>query len=218
MRSIGPLARTIGRSHETPAVPTHKGHREHRCHPVAEELSAETVRGTSASRSPTSLSRTTKEGALLSTVSHRKVRWRGGVILIAVIILAACLAQTSSGHAVLRRAGLLEQPTDYTSLAFSSPQSVPTQVITRKKTVGISFTIRNASRMSYDYQWSVSLMQGSRTQHISAGTVRVASGRQVRIKQSAKIACTPGQVRIVVSLAHPAEFIDARAACVMGGK
>jgi hypothetical protein len=151
-------------------------------------------------------------------VSHRKVRWWGVVILIAVIILAACLAQTSPGHAMLRRVGLLKQSADYTSLAFLSPRQVPTQLSAKKRNVGVSFTIRNASRMSYDYQWSILLVQGSRTNHISAGSVRVASNREVTIRKSASISCAPGQARIVVSLAHPAEFIDAWVACVPGRK
>jgi hypothetical protein len=159
-----------------------------------------------------------RKGTLLSTMSHRRVRRRGVVILIAVIMLATFLAQTSSGHAMLRRTGLFEQPDGYTSLAFLSPQSVPTQLSAEKETVGVSFTIRNAGRMPHDYRWSVLLTQGSRTYHISAGSVRVASGLEVAIKRSARISCTHGQVRIVVSLAHPAEFIDAWAACSPGGR
>lgn len=163
-----------------------------------------------------SSSRITEEGKILSAMPHRRARRWGVVILIAVIMLATCLAQTSSGHAMLQRAGLFEQPAGYTSLAFLSPQSVPKQLSAEKKTVRVSFTIRNAGRTLHNYRWSVLLVQGIRTYHINAGSVRVASGREVVIKRSARISCMHGQVRIVVSLAYPAEFIDAWAACSPG--
>jgi hypothetical protein len=146
-------------------------------------------------------------------LSHRTSRWRGVVTLIAAIILAAGVGQTSFGHEILGKTGLFEEPTSYTSLAFLHPGSLPEQLTSKQATVGVSFIIRNAGDTPHDYQWSVSLVQGPQTRHIAGGTARVASGNGTAIARGATISCTQGQVQIVVSLAHPAEHIDAWLAC-----
>lgn len=135
------------------------------------------------------------------------------VTLIAVIVLAAGIGQTSLGHTLLEKAGLFEEPTSYTSLAFQDPQSLPEQLSSKRATVSISFVIHNSGIIPHDYQWSVLLVQGQRSSHVAAGSVRVASGRAAAITQSVRVSCTRGQVRIVVSLMRPAEYIDARTAC-----
>jgi hypothetical protein len=147
----------------------------------------------------------------LSALSRRTSRWRGVVTLIAAILLAAGVGQTSLGHEILGKAGLFEEPASYTSLAFLQPGSLPEQLTS--KPVMVSFIIRNASDTAHDYQWSMSLVQGQQTRQIAAGTARVASGNGTAITRAAAISCTQGQVQIVVSLAHPAEHIDAWLAC-----
>lgn len=149
----------------------------------------------------------------MSAVSHRAVRWRGAVTLTVVTVLTAGLGQTSFGHAILGKVGLFQEPTSYTSLAFLNPQSLPEQLSSKQATVGVSFVIHNTGGIPRDYQWSVLLVQGERKHDVAAGSVRIASGSGVAITRSARISCTRGQVRIVVSLARPAEFIDAWAAC-----
>jgi hypothetical protein len=149
----------------------------------------------------------------LSAVSHRAVRWRGLVTLAIAIVLAAGLGQTNRGHAILGRVGLFQEPTSYTSLAFLNPQSLPEQLSSKKAIVGVSFVINNTGGIPHDYQWSVLLVQGRRTHHVAVGNVRIASGSSVAITRSASISCTRGQVRIIVSLARPAEFIDAWTTC-----
>jgi hypothetical protein len=151
-------------------------------------------------------------------VSHHRVRWRGVAILFAVIALAAGMGQTNLGHAILGKVGLFEEPTSYTSLAFLNPQSLPGRLSSRQATIGISFGIQNRDSTSHDYQWSVLLVQGLRTRHVAAGNVRLASGHGAAIKRSARISCTQGQVRIVVRLARPAEFIDAWTVCQSPGR
>jgi hypothetical protein len=147
----------------------------------------------------------------LSALSHRTSRWRGLVTLIAIIILAAGVGQTSFGHDILGKTGLFEEPASYTSLAFLHPGSLAGQLTSKQVTV--SFIIRNAGDTPHDYQWSMSLAQGKRTRQIAGGTTRVASGNGTAITRAATISCTQGQARIVVSLAHPAEYIDAWLAC-----
>jgi hypothetical protein len=154
-----------------------------------------------------------EEKSSLSIVPHRMVRWRGAVTLIAVIALAFGLGQTSLGHAMLGKAGLFKEPTSYTSLAFLHPQPLPPQLRSRKATVVVSFAIHNSGGTAHDYQWSVMLVQAQHTHPVAAGVARVPPGGGVAITRSARISCTRGKVKIVVSLARPAEFIDAWTAC-----
>lgn len=137
----------------------------------------------------------------------------GVMALVAAVILSAGIGQTSLGHTILRKAGIAGGPTNYTSLAFAHPQSLPTPLESRPANVDVSFAIQNAGDALRDYQWSVSLEQGRYTRDVAAGNVRIASGHGVTITQSVKSSCAQGQVRIVVSLAKPAESIDAWIAC-----
>lgn len=147
---------------------------------------------------------------------HRIVRWRGACVLLAVIAMAAGIGQTNFGHSALEKAGLYEKPPGYTSLAFLNPQSLPEQLTLKEVSVDVSFVVGNAENISHSYQWSVSLVQGQRARHVTAGNVRVTSGGEAAVARSVQVSCIPGQVqhvRIVVSLARPAESIDALAEC-----
>jgi hypothetical protein len=145
---------------------------------------------------------------------QRLAKWRSALVLAAVISLAAAISQTSAGHAVLRTAGLFKQPATYTSLAFADPQSLTENVSSgQTTTVAVAFVIENAGRSSRDYQWTMQVTQGSKSSQVASGNVTIASGRQAAITRSARISCAPGQVRVVISLADPAELIDALAAC-----
>jgi hypothetical protein len=153
----------------------------------------------------------------LSVVPHRMVRWRGAVTLIAVILLAFGLGQTSLGHTILGKAGLFKEPTSYTSLAFLHPQPLPPQLRSRKATVDVSFAIHNGGGTAHDYRWSVMLVQAQHSHPVAAGVARVPPGGRVAITRSARISCARGNVKIVVNLARPAEFIDAWTACPSPG-
>lgn len=133
-------------------------------------------------------------------------------MLIAAVVLAAGIGQTGLGHDMLGKLGLFEQPASFTSLAFQHPGSLPAQ-LTKNATVPVSFVIRNTGGTPRDYQWSVSVVQGQQTRHVAVGSARVASGNGTTITSTARISCTQRQVRIVVSLARPAEYIDAWMAC-----
>lgn len=149
----------------------------------------------------------------MSQESHRAPRWRGAVALAAGIILFAGIGQASIGRAVLEKAGLFEQPTSYTSLAFAHPQTLPERLTSKQENIGISFIIHNVGGRTHGYQWSIQFVQTGHTHRMAAGNVSIAPGSGAIITRSEEIHCTQGQVQIVVSLAHPAESIDAWMAC-----
>lgn len=137
---------------------------------------------------------------------HFAVRWRGTLALGAAAVAAAGLLQ----H---RMAGLFEPPASYTTLAFQHPQSLPKQLSAPRADAVISFEIRNVGGTARAYQWTVLLVQGTFTQRVATGNVSLRPGRGTVIARTVQIACTQGQVRMAVSLARPAESIDALAAC-----
>ena len=111
------------------------------------------------------------------------------------------------------KAALIGKPASYTSLAFQRPLSLPEQLSTEQTDIPIPFVIHNAGTDAHDYQWQVQLVQGTATRHVSSGTIHIASGRSALITQAVQIPCVQGQVQVIVSLALPAESIDARAEC-----
>jgi len=148
----------------------------------------------------------------LPAVPHRAMKWRGAIALVAVMMLAAGIGQTSAGHAMLRKAGLFEAPASYTSLAFQDPRSLPLQVSRPRAAVPVSFMIHNSTGVSRNYQWTVQLGQQTVTS-VASGNVRLAAGHGRSITRTAQISCTQKLVRIAVSLADPAESIDAWVTC-----
>jgi hypothetical protein len=150
----------------------------------------------------------------LSVALHRMTRWRGVAVQVAVIAVAAGIAQTSAGHTLLRRVGLFQAPSSYTSLAFQHPQFLPGQLRSNPANVPVSFKIQDIGSVSRDYGWSVLVNNDGRTRGISSGQVRLAAGHATVISRIVHISCSPGRVRISVSLtAHPAESIDAWTTC-----
>jgi hypothetical protein len=149
----------------------------------------------------------------LSAALHRMVRWRGFAVQVAVIALAAGIAQTSAGHAILRRAGLVKAPPGYTSLAFAHPQQLPEQLHSNPARVPISFVIHDIGNVPRDYRWSILLVDEGPIRHVDTGEVHVAPGRGTVISRSVNISCPRGRMRIVVNLQSPQESIDAWTAC-----
>lgn len=149
----------------------------------------------------------------MSPISYRAIRWRGAAALVAVVMLIAGTAQTHMGQVMLQKAGLYEEPTSYTSLAFSDPQFLPKQLNRKRVNIDVSFTINNVGAARHGYKWLVLLDQGGYVRRAAAGSVSVASGKRATITQSTEIICTRRQVRLIVSLANPAESIDASTTC-----
>jgi hypothetical protein len=149
----------------------------------------------------------------LSAALQRTAGWPGAVVLIAVLMLAAGIFQTSRGHAVLAKAGLFQKPVTFTSLAFASPQDLPAQLAAKNATVPVSFVIHNSGSSARTYRWSVFVVQAGGTRQVQTGRVRLGSGRGSAIRRSAAVSCAGGRLQIVVELASPAEAIDACTAC-----
>lgn len=141
--------------------------------------------------------------------------WPALAAFIAILLLGVGVSQMGVGQAVLKNAGLVGSPGTYTSLAFLKPQSLPTQIGRKGTRVNVAFVIRNATTTSRDYQWSLLLLQGEHNRRVSAGEIRVQSGREASVNKTVKIFCQKGQVRITVSLARPAEHIDAWMTCTI---
>jgi hypothetical protein len=153
----------------------------------------------------------------LSAAWHRTTGWPAAAVLAAVVILAAGLAQTTAGHATLRTVGLFQEPTRYTSLAFSDPQALPEQLPAARVSVSVSFVIHNSGRSRRHYRWSVLLVQADRTRREAAGDTTIAAGHGAGITAPAKVSCQQGRIRIIVKLARPAETIDAWTTCWLPG-
>ena len=80
-------------------------------------------------------------------------RWIS-VLIVVLMVLGICLAQTRPGHAVLRDAGLFQVPSSYTELAFTAPASLPSKLKSKKARIKVSFGIHNVSGSSQMYHWS----------------------------------------------------------------
>lgn len=153
----------------------------------------------------------------LSATPHGPVKWWRTITMAAAIVLAMGVAQTSTGRTLLQKAGLFEQPSNYTSLAFLSPQILPQQINSRQANVPISFGIRNVSQISQTYEWSM-LVSGVTAHNMASGEVSVPAGREATITRAAQISCTKsGPVQVTVRLAHPSESIDSLSKCTIHG-
>jgi len=139
------------------------------------------------------------------------------IIVPAVLVAAAALAQTPAGHSVLREAGLEQSPPSYAALSFAQPQSLPTRLAAPDTTVRVPFTIGNHSADTRQYQWSLSATstgnQGGPAARPVTGSATVAPGATATMNPALRLSCAGGQVRVTVRLASPAESIDFLAGC-----
>lgn len=147
------------------------------------------------------------------TGRFRMVRYWGTTVLVAMIILAAGIGQTNLGHTILQEAGVTGRTTGYTSLAFSDPQFLRSQLGSKPAKINVSFVIQNTGATPHDYQWSVSLTRGQRRYDVATGSVHIPGRHRVTITRSTINSCTRRQIKIAVSLAEPAESIGAWIAC-----
>ncbi len=133
--------------------------------------------------------------------------------VVAVAGLALALAQTSPGHALLRKAGLYEEPAGYTSLAFTDPQSLPSRLSPVPARVSVSFGISNSSADPRRYHWSVLLQRTGRVKRLAAGEVEVPAGESATVAPMVTASCPAGQARMDVQVGAPAEEIAFWLAC-----
>jgi hypothetical protein len=137
------------------------------------------------------------------------------IVLIAVISIAAGIAQTHRGQGLLHAAGLSPPSGSYTALSFANPQTLPTRLGSKVAPIHISFVIRNASASSGPraYHWVILLSHAGRSRAAAAGQVLVSSGAKTTVNKTVFTSCTRGRLKLAVHLAYPAESIDFRAAC-----
>jgi hypothetical protein len=132
---------------------------------------------------------------------------------VAAAGVALALAQTSPGHALLRQAGLYEEPAGYTSLAFTNPPALPSQLSPVPSRVSVSFGISNSSADPHSYHWSVLLHRAGQVKHLATGEVEVPAGESATVAPVVTAACSAGQAQMSVQLAAPAESIAFWLAC-----
>lgn len=142
------------------------------------------------------------------------------LLLVALVVICAGLAQTSRGHALLGDAGLYKVPASYTELAFTDSGALPDTLTSAKGVEGqakgqipVSFSVHNVSGSSRAYQWSITVT-GGKSQVKAAGTVGVPAQGKATVTKSVTVACGTGpSLRVAVRLASPAESIDFLVSC-----
>lgn len=140
-------------------------------------------------------------------------RWRGWLALAIIMVMCAAMTQTGQGRRLLEETGVISRPTPYTGLAFAQPQSLPVQAASHAK-FRVPFVIHNASAVTSDYRWSVSLVDKGRKAQLGSGTTAVAAGRTVTVTSTVDMRCSGGQARIEIKLARPPESIDFMLTCL----
>lgn len=139
---------------------------------------------------------------------------RNLVILLALVVLCAGLAQTSPGHTLLADAGLYQPPASYTELTFAAPGDLPSTLPSPSSRVNVSFDIRNVSGAARLYQWSVMLAKnGQNGRQKSSGAVTVPAQGRVTVTRTVTATCTGGRLQVLVRLASPAESVDFWVTC-----
>lgn len=139
--------------------------------------------------------------------------WWSAFALIALAALIAGLAQTSEGHAVLRKAGLYATPVSYSELAFNDPGALPSVLAPGRSPVRVSFEIHNVSGGQRDYRWSIQLVRSGRRQLTASGTASVAASRYASVTRTVSVTCVNESIQMVIRLASPAESIDFWLSC-----
>jgi hypothetical protein len=140
--------------------------------------------------------------------------WRA-LALVVVVAFAVEAAQTSLGHTLLQKAGLVKTPS-YTALSFAAPQLLPTQLPAQNSSVGVSFVIHNATASAHAYNWQVQLVRGKSSTSAASAQTLVPAGASTIVANTIKTSCVGGKIGFVIKLAVPAESINFWSACWPG--
>ena len=133
--------------------------------------------------------------------------------LVAVVVVAAVVAQTGAGQALMREIGLTRAPAGYAQLSFARPQSLPSR-FTSPASLTVPFEIRNSTGAEHTYEWSIALVRGHSTDRLATGGTRVPAGGAVTTAPAVTVSCPGGgRVRLDVGLVSPRESIDFYATC-----
>ena len=139
-----------------------------------------------------------------------------------MLVAVASLAQTPTGHMVLRQAGLDTAPPAYTALSFAEPQSLPERLPAPRTRLRVPFTIHNDSSGTRRYQWSLEASRigsaGGLTARPVRRTITLAPGATVTVDAALPLTCHGGQIRVTIRLASPAESIGFLSRCPTSAK
>ena len=133
--------------------------------------------------------------------------------MVTVMLAAAGVAQTRTGQALLRSAGIVSRPPGYTVLAFTWPDKLPLKVTSRTK-FSVSFMVRNVTGADHDYRWALLLAYNGRRRQQGGGHLSLAAGRAATLSSTVTMACSGGTARVVISLSSPVESIDFQTECL----
>ena len=158
--------------------------------------------------------------------------------VVALLLVAVGLAQTSAGRRLARSVGLAAPAEPFTELYFADQAAIAASTegyvhgATRQR---VGFVIRNSEHHTMTYAWTLTSDGASR----GAGTVRVRAGASATVRRSIATGCRfrfsqpaaggagkpaastegplrstgPARVRISVSLSRPRRSIDYWLAC-----
>ena len=129
-------------------------------------------------------------------------------VFAVVALVCVGMAQTGSGHAVLRTVGLYEEPASYTELAFSTPGALPSTLPKSGASVTVSFGIHNVSDTPRSYAWSIALVRSGKSQVKASGAAPTSAQGRTAVTRSVAVACPAGRVQVVVRLASPAQSVS----------
>ena len=135
------------------------------------------------------------------------------VLVIVIVLALGGLAQTSVGRDALRDVGFYPHPTPFTQLHFERPAAIvgATALKRRRNAAHLRFVIRNDERRDWTYAWRA---QASSSATGSTGRIALTSGSQETVATTVRYRCRGSRVRIVVSLAQPAQSIYYWVRCV----
>jgi hypothetical protein len=145
-----------------------------------------------------------------------KGRW-SLLLLAALIVACAGLAQTSQGHSMLRAAGLYEEPSSYTELAFTTPDNLPSALRSPNSPIKVSFGIHNVTGSARAYHWSIVLTKAGQSHVKASGVVAAPAQGRVTVARSVAMTCVGGRLQVVARLASPAESVDFWVTCPARG-
>jgi hypothetical protein len=146
-------------------------------------------------------------------------RARFGVLLVAAVVLGfAGLAQTPAGHALAAKAGLSASPPRYTELSFTHPRRLPASFAATETSTTVAFSIVNHDDKARTYSWHVRAgSTPARAVELAAAQVRVPARATAVITRAVHVACAGKRTRVSVALAAPgSEEIAFWASCANG--
>jgi hypothetical protein len=139
--------------------------------------------------------------------------WARLTVVIAVPLLFIGVFQSPPGRSILKKIGLVGDPSSFTAIAFANPQDLPLQLASARAKLNLAFTISNDTSTVKDYQWTVTVTANKKSATTSSGHTQLASNVTTTIARQIVITCNAGQAEVAVSLKSPDEHIDAIMTC-----